>query len=104
MVFKRSKSEIEMISKDQDDWSEIESKTRTAVFGKLQVAMEVPRGTHFFRISLINYTSNIDWCNYSPPIEYTIITTYQLVDEGEELNLINITEPTRQGMISFAEF
>ena len=76
--------EIEMISKDLDDWSEIESKTRTVVFGKLQVAMEVPRGTHFFRISLINYTSNIDWGNYTPPIEYTILTTYQLVDEGEE--------------------
>lgn len=76
--------EIEMISKDMDDWSEIESKTRTVVFDKLQVAMEVPRGTHFFRISLINYTANIDWGNYTPPIEYTIITTYQLVDEGEE--------------------
>ena len=76
--------EIEMISKNLDDWSEIESKTRTLHGGKLQVAMEVPRGTHFFRISLINYTSNMDWGNYTTPIEYTILTTYQLVDEGEE--------------------
>lgn len=76
--------EIEMISKDLVDWSDIESKTKTIVNGKLQVAMELPRGTHFFRISLINYTTNIDWGNYTPPIEYTILTTYQLVDEGEE--------------------
>ena len=46
--------------------------------------MELPRGTHFFRISLINYTDNIDWGNYTPSIEYTVLTTYQLVDEGEE--------------------
>jgi len=76
--------EVEMISKDLADWSEIESKTKTVVFGKLQVAMELPRGTHFFRVSLINYTTNIDWGNYTPSIEYTILTTYQLVDEGEE--------------------
>ena len=76
--------EIEMISKDLVDWSDIESKTKTIVNGKLQVAMEVPRGTHFFRISLINYTTTIDWGNYTTPIDYTILTTYQLVDEGEE--------------------
>ena len=76
--------EIEMIAKDLVDWSEIESKTKTIVNGKLQVAMEVPRGTHFFRISLINHTTNNDWGNYTPPVEYTILTTYQLVDEGEE--------------------
>ena len=76
--------EVEMIAKDSADWSEIESKTKTVVFGKLQVAMELPRGTHFFRISLINYTDNIDWGNYTPSIEYTVLTTYQLVDEGEE--------------------
>jgi hypothetical protein len=76
--------EIEMISKDLVDWSDIDSKTKTIVNGKLQVAMEVPRGTHFFRISLINYTTTIDWGNYTTPIDYTILTTYQLVDEGEE--------------------
>ncbi len=76
--------EIELISKDIDDWSDIESKTRTQTSGDLQVAMEVPRGTHFFRISLVNANSVNSWGEYTEPHNYQIITTYELVDEGEE--------------------
>ena len=76
--------EIELISKDSEDWSELESKTRTYSLGNLQVAMEVPRGTHFFRISLINSTFENNWGDYLEPITYTITPTYELVEEGEE--------------------
>ena len=76
--------EIELIEKSQDDWSEVESKLKTISLNKLSVAMEFPRGTHFFRISLLNDTVNSSWGDYYEPSKYTIITTYELVDEGEE--------------------
>lgn len=76
--------EIELIEKDQNDWSEVESKTKTVSLGKLTVALELSRGTHFFRISMLNATTNTAWGEYSEPTKYTIITTYELVDEGEE--------------------
>ncbi|MEC7177656.1 MAG: hypothetical protein VXW28_00010 [Candidatus Thermoplasmatota archaeon] len=76
--------EIELIEKDQNDWSEVESKTKTITLGKLTVALELSRGTHFFRISMLNATANTAWGEYSEPTKYTIITTYELVDEGEE--------------------
>ena len=76
--------EIELIEKDQNDWSEVESKTKTITLGKLTVALELSRGTHFFRISMLNATTNTGWGEYSEPTKYTIITTYELVDEGEE--------------------
>ena len=76
--------EIELIEKDQNDWSEVESKTKTITLGKLTVALELSRGTHFFRISMLNATTNTTWGEYSEPTKYTIITTYELVDEGEE--------------------
>ena len=76
--------EIELIEKDQNDWSEVESKTKTVSLGKLTVALELSRGTHFFRISMLNSTTNTAWGEYSEPTKYTIITTYELVDEGEE--------------------
>mgnify|MGYP006256274745 CR=1 FL=1 len=40
--------EIELIEKNQEDWSESQSKVKTMSLGKLSVAMEVSRGTHFF--------------------------------------------------------
>ncbi len=76
--------EIELVEKDQNDWSEVESKTKTVTLGKLTVALELSRGTHFFRISMLNTTTNTAWGEYSEPTKYTIITTYELVDEGEE--------------------
>ena len=76
--------EIELIEKDQNDWSEVESKTKTITLGKLTVALELSRGTHFLRISMLNATTNTAWGEYSEPTKYTIITTYELVDEGEE--------------------
>ena len=76
--------EIELIEKNQDDWSEVESKLKTISLNKLSVAMEFSRGTHFFRISLLNDSVNSAWGDYYEPSMYTIITTYELVDEGEE--------------------
>ena len=76
--------EIELIEKDQEDWSEVESKVRTITLGKLSVAIEISRGTHFFRISLLNSSTDNAWGEYVEPTKYTIITTYELVDEGEE--------------------
>ena len=76
--------EIELIEKDQDDWSEKQTKVRTLALGKLSVAMEVSRGTHFFRISIINNSVNNSWGDYTTPTKYTIVSTYELVDEGEE--------------------
>ena len=76
--------EIELIEKNQDDWSEVESKVKTVSLNKLSVAMEFSRGTHFFRISLLNDSFNSAWGDYYQPSKYTIITTYELVDEGEE--------------------
>ena len=76
--------EIELIEKDQNDWSEVESKTKAITLGKLTVALELSRGTHFFRISMLNATTNTAWGEYFEPTKYTIITTYELVDEGEE--------------------
>ena len=76
--------EIELIEKDQEDWSEVESKIRTTTFGKLSVALEISRGTHFFRISLLNSSTSNVWGEYIEPTKYTIITTYELVDEGDE--------------------
>ena len=76
--------EIELIEKDQEDWSEVEAKVRTTTLGKLSVALEMSRGTHFFRISLLNSSTDNVWGEYVEPTKYTIITTYELVDEGEE--------------------
>lgn len=76
--------ELELIEKNQEDWSDAESKIRTAELGRLSVAMEIPRGTHFLRVSMLNNTVDTPWGEYSPPTEYSIFTTYELVDEGEE--------------------
>ena len=76
--------EIELIEKNQEDWSEVESKVKTTTLGKLSVALELSRGTHFFRISLINATTNSAWGEYVEPTKYRLIITYELVDEGEE--------------------
>ena len=48
--------ELELIEKNQEDWSDAESKIRTAELGRLSVAMEIPRGTHFLRVSMLNNT------------------------------------------------
>ena len=76
--------EIELIEKNQEDWSESQSKVKTMSLGKLSVAMEVSRGTHFFRVSIINNSADTSWGDYAEPTKYSIISTYELVDEGEE--------------------
>ena len=42
--------EVELISKNQETWEDIETKTRQYSQGKLEVALEVPRGTHYLRV------------------------------------------------------
>ncbi|MEC7589959.1 MAG: hypothetical protein VX483_05370 [Candidatus Thermoplasmatota archaeon] len=76
--------EIELIEKNQEDWSESQSKVKTTSLGKLSVAMEVSRGTHFFRVSIINNSADTSWGDFAEPTKYSIISTYELVDEGEE--------------------
>ena len=76
--------EIELIEKNQADWSDADSKIRTTELGRLYVAMEISRGTHFLRVSMLNNTVDTPWGEYSPPTRYSILTTYELVDEGEE--------------------
>ena len=77
-------SEVELISKNQETWEDIETKTRQYSQGKLEVALEVPRGTHYLRVTNLANISQGTWGDYQSPLTYTIETTYELVEEGEE--------------------
>ena len=77
--------EVELIEKNQETWENKETKVRTLSSGKIEVALEVERGTHFLRISIINSsTFNHSWGEEIDSKNYTISTYYELVDEGEE--------------------
>lgn len=77
--------EVEFIEKDQETWEDKETKVRTLASGEIQVALEVDRGTHFLRISIINSSNyNNSWGESIDSKQYTITTQYELVDEGEE--------------------
>ena len=76
--------EVEFISKNQETWDDIETKTRRYTQGKLEVALEVPRGTHYLRVTNLANSSQGSWGDYQSPLKYTIETTYELVEEGEE--------------------
>ena len=76
--------EVELISKNQETWEDIETKTRQYSQGKLEVALEVPRGTHYLRVTNLANISQGTWGDYQSPLTYTIETTYELVEEGEE--------------------
>ena len=75
--------EVELISKNQETWEDIETKTRQYSQGKLEVALEVPRGTHYLRVTNLANISQGTWGDYQSPLTYTIETTYELVEEGE---------------------
>jgi len=77
---------LELWSMDQETWSVIESRTATLANGKIQLAIEVSRGTHFFRVSLFddtNYTQH-DWGQDVPSLTYSLSSSYTLIDEGDE--------------------
>ena len=76
--------EVEFISKNQETWEDIETKIRRYTQGKLEVALEVPRGTHYLRVTNLANSSQGSWGDYQSPLKYTIETTYELVEEGEE--------------------
>jgi hypothetical protein len=74
-----------LIGKNQQTWEDEETKVRTFASGDIQVALELPRGTHFLRISIINSsTYNNSWGENTESKHYTITSYYELVDEGEE--------------------
>jgi hypothetical protein len=78
--------QLEFWNMDQETWSEVESRTATLADGKIQLALEVSRGTHFFRVSLIdsnNYTQHT-WGEEVPNIPYFVSSGYTLIDEGNE--------------------
>jgi len=78
--------QLEFWSIDQETWSEVDSRTATLADGKIQLALELSRGTHFFRISLldsINYTQH-SWGEDVPSISYFVSSGYTLIDEGNE--------------------
>lgn len=77
--------EIELIEKNQDTWENKEAKVRTVSSGKIEVALEVERGTHFLRISIVDSSVyNHSWGEDISSKNYSISTYYELVDEGEE--------------------
>ena len=78
--------QLEFWSMDQETWSEVDSRTATLADGKIQLALELSRGTHFFRVSLldsINSTQH-NWGEDVPSISYLISSGYTLIDEGNE--------------------
>lgn len=77
--------EVELIEKNQETWEDKETKIRTVSSGDIQVALELERGTHFLRISIINSSIyNNSWGEDVESKHYTITSQYELVDEGEE--------------------
>ncbi len=77
---------LELWSMDQETWSDVESRTATLANGKIQLAIEVSQGTHFFRVSLLdaaNYTQH-EWGEDVPSIAYFLSSSYTLIDEGDE--------------------
>jgi len=77
--------EVEFIEKNQETWEDEETKIRTLASGDIQVALELERGTHFLRISIINSSQyNNSWGENVESKQYTITTQYEVVDEGEE--------------------
>ncbi len=77
--------EVELIQKNQETWEDKETKVRTFSSGDIQVALELERGTHFLRISIINSSIyNNSWGENVDSKQYSITSQYELVDEGEE--------------------
>ena len=78
--------QLELWSIDQETWSDEDSRTVTLANGKIQTVLEMSRGTHFFRISLLDSENSTlqPWGEDVPSIPYVISTVYTLIDEGNE--------------------
>ena len=78
--------QLELWSIDQENWIDEDARTVTLVNGKIQTVLEMSRGTHFFRISLVDSANNTNhsWGEDVPNIPYFVSSIYSLIDEGDE--------------------
>ena len=80
---------IEMWDMDQESWAEKDFIETNYSNGKLQTALQVGRGTHFVRVSLVDgeqylNSQNSSWGQMDDSISYQLSTQYTLIDEGEQ--------------------
>ena len=81
--------QLEMWDIDQETWLQNDFIETNYSNGKLQTALQVGRGTHFVRVSLIDGeqlldTQNSTWGDKGDSISYQLSTQYTLIDEGEQ--------------------
>ena len=78
--------QLELWSMEQDTWIDEDARTVTLVNGKIQTVLEMSRGTHFFRVSLLDSVnqSNHSWGEEVPHVSYFVSSIYSLMDEGNE--------------------
>ena len=74
---------------DQESWAEKDFIETNYSNGKLQTALQVGRGTHFVRVSLVDgeqylNSQNSSWGQMDDSISYQLSTQYTLIDEGEQ--------------------
>ena len=81
--------QLEMWDIDQQTWLVKDFIEANYSNGKLQTALQVGRGTHFVRVSLIDgeqylNSQNSTWGQLDDSITYQLSTQYTLIDEGEQ--------------------
>ena len=78
--------QLELWSIDQEKWIDEDARTVILVNGKIQTALEMSHGTHFFRVSLLDSANNTNhsWGEDVPSIPYFVSSMYTLIDEGDE--------------------
>ena len=78
--------QLELWSMEQETWIDEDARTVTLTSGKIQSALEMSRGTHFFRISLLDSANQTDhnWGDDVPSVAYFVSSSYTLIDEGNE--------------------
>ena len=81
--------QLEMWDIDQQTWLVNDFIETNYSNGKLQAALQVNRGTHFVRVSLIDgeqylNSQNSTWGQIDDSITYQLSTQYTLIDEGEQ--------------------
>ncbi len=81
--------QLEMWDIDQQTWLVNDFIETNYSNGKLQAALQVGRGTHFVRVSLIDgeqylNSQNSTWGQIDDSITYQLSTQYTLIDEGEQ--------------------
>ena len=75
---------LEMWNMDQETWVAKDAALTTYQDGKLEISMMLDRGTHFFRIGVIEDNPQHEWGEKIDSAEYQISTYYNLEEEGEE--------------------